>query len=164
MEEQGWRVRAEQISQVVTDALASNKRIEIEETFGTKTFLLSFAPVTLEGYVNIYAKDITERKKSEAEREIMIEFLRITNTCNDTRGLVKSTLGFFQKQSGCEAVGIRLKEGDDYPYYETRGFLPEHVLLENKLCATRRSRMRNSRLQRRPSYRMHVRKHFVRKI
>ena len=97
--------------------------------------MFSFAPVTCECYVNIYANDITERKKSEAEREIMIEFLRITNTCNDTRGLVKATLGFFQKQSGCEAVGIRLKEGDDYPYYETKGFRPEHVLLENNLCA-----------------------------
>ena len=44
-------------------------------------------------------------------------------------------MAFFKKQSGCEAVGIRLKEGEDYPYYETKGFPPEHVLLENKLCA-----------------------------
>jgi len=28
-----------------------------------------------------------------------------------------------------------LKEGADYPYYETRGFSPEHVKLENRLCA-----------------------------
>ena len=79
------------------DALASNKSIELEETRGTKIFSLSFASVILEGYVNIYANDITERKKSEAEREITIKFLRITNTCNDTRGLVKATLGFLQK-------------------------------------------------------------------
>jgi two-component system cell cycle sensor histidine kinase/response regulator CckA len=36
--------------------------------------------------------------------------------------------------SGCTAVGIRLKEGDDFPYYETRGFPPEFVELERYLC------------------------------
>ena len=78
--------------------------------------------------------DITERKKAEAEREIMIEFLKITNASFGTRNLIRAALEFFQKRSGCEAVGVRLKDGDDFPYYETRGFPPEHVLLENKLC------------------------------
>jgi signal transduction histidine kinase/CheY-like chemotaxis protein len=49
--------------------------------------------------------------------------------------MIRNAATFFQEQSGCEAVGIRLKEGDDYPYYETRGFPPEFVLLENRLCA-----------------------------
>ena len=87
----------EHISQIVADALASNKKIEIEESFESKTFLLSFAPVIMEGYVNIYANDITERKKSETEREILIEFLKITNTCIGTRELVKASCGFFQE-------------------------------------------------------------------
>ncbi len=55
----------EHISQVVTGALASDKRVEVEETFGAKTFSLLFVPVILEGYVNIYGNDITERKKAE---------------------------------------------------------------------------------------------------
>ena len=79
--------------------------------------------------------DITERKKAEAERQLMIEFLRIANVTTSTRDLIKASANLFQKQSGCEAVGIRLKKGDDYPYYETRGFPPEHVRLENRLCA-----------------------------
>jgi len=82
------------------------------------------------------AVPINERKKAEVEREITIEFLRIANITTNTRDLIKATVDFLQRQSGCDAVGIRLKEGDDYPYYETRGFPPEHVLLENKLCAT----------------------------
>ncbi len=130
----------EHISRVVASVLASDRRIEIEETFGAKTFSLLFAPVTLEGYVNIYANDITERKKSETEREIMVEFLRIANATNGTHDLIKAAVDFFQKQSGCEAVGVRLKEGDDYPYFETRGFPPEHVQLENKLCASDEAR------------------------
>ena len=86
------------------------------------------------GYFAVIFEDITERKKAESEREIMIQFLKIANAANSTRDLVKLTVDFFQKQSGCQAVGIRLKEGYDYPYYETMGFPPEHVLLENKLC------------------------------
>ncbi len=55
----------EHISRVVADALASDKRVEVEETFGDKIFSILFAPVILEGYVNIYANEITERKKAE---------------------------------------------------------------------------------------------------
>jgi PAS domain S-box-containing protein len=55
----------EHISQVVADALASHKRVEVEETFGAKTFSFLFVPVILEGYVNIYGNDITVRKKAE---------------------------------------------------------------------------------------------------
>ena len=81
------------------------------------------------------AVPINERKKAEAEREVMIEFLKIASVATSTHDLIKASADFFQKQSGCEAVGIRLKKGDDYPYYETRGFPPEHVRLENRLCA-----------------------------
>ena len=116
-----------QISQIVTDALASKKRIELEETFGTNTFSFLFVPVTSEGYVNVYANDVTERKKTETEREIMVEFLRIANATTGSHDLINGALDFFQKQCGCEAVGIRLKEGDEYPYYVTRGFPPERV-------------------------------------
>ncbi|MGA2523757.1 MAG: PAS domain S-box protein [Candidatus Bathyarchaeia archaeon] len=55
----------DQICKLVTDALTSKMRIEIEETYGAKTFSLLFAPVSLEDYVNIYATEITERKKAE---------------------------------------------------------------------------------------------------
>ncbi|HUK84774.1 MAG TPA: PAS domain S-box protein, partial [Candidatus Acidoferrum sp.] len=55
----------EHISQAVANALASDKRIEIEETYGNKALLFLFVPITTEGYVNIYANDITERKKTE---------------------------------------------------------------------------------------------------
>ena len=60
----------EHIIRDVTDALALEKRDEVEETFGAKnfeakTFSLLFAPVTAGGYVNIYANDITERKRTE---------------------------------------------------------------------------------------------------
>jgi PAS domain S-box-containing protein len=44
-------------------------------------------------------------------------------------------IGQLQEVSGCEAVGIRLRRGDDYPYFETKGFPERFVQLENSLCA-----------------------------
>ncbi len=74
------------------------------------------------GYFAAVFEDVTERKKTETEREIMGEFLRIANAATGSQDLIEGALDFFQKQCGCEAVGIRLKKGDDYPYYETKGF------------------------------------------
>lgn len=87
------------------------------------------------GYFAAVLEDISESKKAQFEREIMVEFLRIANGTTSTHELVKAAVDFFQKQCGCEAVGIRLKEGDEYPYYVTRGFPPEHIRLENQICA-----------------------------
>ncbi|MCW4028440.1 MAG: PAS domain S-box protein [Candidatus Bathyarchaeota archaeon] len=86
------------------------------------------------GYLAMLYEDISDRKKYEAEQQLMIEFLKFANQTSDTQELIRLTVDFFQKQSGCDAVGIRLKQGEDYPYYETRGFPPEHILLENHLC------------------------------
>jgi PAS domain S-box-containing protein len=78
--------------------------------------------------------DVTERKHAERERELTIEFLQLVNKSTGTRDLIRTAATFFQQRSGCEAVGIRLKDGDDYPYYEARGFSEEFLLLENSLC------------------------------
>ena len=75
-----------------------------------------------------------DRKRAEWEREIAIEFLRLVNASSDTRQLVAAAVRFFQEQSGCEAVGIRLRDGDDYPFFETHGFSNDFAQLENSLC------------------------------
>jgi PAS domain S-box-containing protein len=79
--------------------------------------------------------DITSLKNAEKEQEATVEFLRLLNTCKTKEEMVRGATEFFQRQSGCEAVGIRLREGDDYPYFETRGFPREFVSAENYLCA-----------------------------
>ena len=75
-----------------------------------------------------------ERRRGQREREITIEFLRIVNECAGMRDLIRAVAIFFQKQSGCRSVGIRLREGDDYPYFETLGFPEDFVKTENSLC------------------------------
>ena len=79
--------------------------------------------------------DITERKRMELESEVTVELLELINNSTATSDLVRAAATFFQKRSGCEAVGIRLREGADFPYFEARGFPEEFILPGNGLCA-----------------------------
>jgi PAS domain S-box-containing protein len=104
-EDEGWRLRKDG-TRFWANAVISALRDETGRLRG-------FTKVT---------RDVTEQRRAQQEREITIAFLRMVNNSTGTRELVRSAATFFQKQSGCEAVGIRLHEGEDYPYYEARGF------------------------------------------
>ncbi|MDR3555429.1 MAG: PAS domain S-box protein [Syntrophobacteraceae bacterium] len=99
-----------------------------------KHFRISVSSPKPGRFVTVF-EDITGSKRMEMERETAVEFLRLVNHNSTTADLVRGASIFFQRQSGCEAVGIRLKDGDDYPYCEARGFAPEFILLENSLCS-----------------------------
>jgi|GEM_PF-508833 len=79
--------------------------------------------------------DIADRKRYEEESEATLGLLGILTAPSDTRGMLQSLTGFLQQWSGCDAVGVRLREGDDFPYYETRGFPQTFVQAESRLCA-----------------------------
>jgi len=80
------------------------------------------------------ARNITKSKRKELARSLTIELLELVNASNNTRSLIQTALTFFQQHSGCDSVGIRLCEGDDFPYYESRGFPQEFIQKENSLC------------------------------
>ena len=67
--------------------------------------------------------DITERKRAEQERETTVEFLRLVNESKGTASLIHSAVSFFREHSGFEAVGIRIRDRDDYPISKHVGFL-----------------------------------------
>ena len=82
----------------------------------------------------IYAADITDHKKDQWERETAAAFLRLVNESRNTLELVQAATAFFQERASVEAVGIRLPDEHDYPYYESRGFPAEFVRAESRLC------------------------------
>ena len=49
--------------------------------------------------------------------------------------LITDIIILIQVETGIESVGIRLKQGLDFPYYFTRGFSSDFVEKENYLCA-----------------------------
>ncbi len=48
---------------------------------------------------------------------------------------VREILAELKEYTGLEAVGIRLRSGEDYPYYTTIGFPDHFISLENFLCS-----------------------------
>lgn len=88
-----------------------------------------------DGMLICFGRDITEKKIIIKEKELTYNLLELLNTKTDMRELMGHVLDFMYKISDCEAVGIRLKDGDDYPYYETKGFSERFVKAEKYLCA-----------------------------
>ncbi len=79
--------------------------------------------------------DITERKHVEKEREAVIEIFKLINSKDQRYDFIQAVTMYLHEWLGCEAVGIRLKEDNDYPYYVTRGFPAYFVKAEKFLCA-----------------------------
>lgn len=80
-------------------------------------------------------QDITERKQASARDRVAREVLELLNRPQGSTDTVRDILQLIQKNSGFEAVGIRLREGDDFPYYETNGFSEDFIRAERYLCA-----------------------------
>jgi len=80
------------------------------------------------------ARDITHRRLADQERELSIEFLRRINTSATPRELARGIVQLLQERLDCHAVGVRLREGDDFPYLESRGFTQEFRAAESHLC------------------------------
>jgi len=79
-------------------------------------------------------QDITDRKRNESEREITLRLLKHLNTNEGLHELLSGVVQAIKNWSGFEAVGIRIKEGEDYPYFESSGFPADFVEKENTLC------------------------------
>jgi len=87
-----------------------------------------------EGRIVSFARDISARKRADEERDATVRMLKLISQPNGLDALMREVSILLRDWSGCSAVGIRLKDGDDYPYFETRGFPPEFVELERHLC------------------------------
>ncbi|SLM30049.1 putative Histidine kinase [Desulfamplus magnetovallimortis] len=82
----------------------------------------------------VIGQDITERYRYESERDITLLILQNLNSEGDLHSLIKGIVDLIQSWSGFEAVGIRLKDNEDYPYFETKGFPAAFIEAERRLC------------------------------
>ncbi|HEX7498715.1 MAG TPA: PAS domain S-box protein, partial [Polyangia bacterium] len=88
-----------------------------------------------EGRIMAFARDISARKRAEEEHDATVRMLRVINQPNSLDALMREVTVLLRDWSGCSAVGIRLSDGEDFPYYETRGFPPSFVQGERYLCS-----------------------------
>ncbi len=79
-------------------------------------------------------RDVTKEKLAEYEKEITIKLLSVINKHSHINSLLKEVVPLLEQWSGCSSIGIRLKRGEDYPYYITQGFDKIFVEKEKSLC------------------------------
>ena len=79
-------------------------------------------------------QDITEQKQSENNERLAHEILNILNRNEDSETMIGAIIRTIKKNTGFDAIGIRLKEGDDFPYFKTEGFDEDFVEAERYLC------------------------------
>lgn len=80
-------------------------------------------------------QEITKHKHEEARQKLAAQVLELLTPHDLQPSKLRDTLHLIHAYSGIEAVGLRLQEGEDYPYYETAGFSKQFVIAENVLCA-----------------------------
>ena len=80
-------------------------------------------------------RDITKRKLAETYGDISREVLHILNEPGGLRNAIQRVLATIKTRTGFDAVGIRLQEGEDYPYFVQEGFAADFLRTENSLMA-----------------------------
>lgn len=82
---------------------------------------------------NVTAIDITERRQQEKMAEMSRLVLHLLAENESFEKTMQQVCKIVENYTGVDAVGIRFKEGDDYPYISTCGFTQEFLEKENSL-------------------------------
>jgi|GEM_PF-1930272 len=117
----------------------------VAETRTAEEFETSFEAMGKSFHISVFSPekgrfatvfvDISERKKTETNQDLVKEILGVLNRGGELHALTLETLRTIRESGGFDAVGLRMKSGDDYPYYEQIGFSGEFQHREDFLCA-----------------------------
>lgn len=78
--------------------------------------------------------NVAERNKVELRTKLRMNILNTINKSENWHDSIEMIIGELKEFTGFEAVAIRLQEGEDYPYYVTKGFPAFFVKAEKYLC------------------------------
>ena len=76
---------------------------------------------------------IADRRQAERHQQLAAEILGILNDPSALTDAINRILASIKRETGFEAVGIRLRSGDDFPYFVQEGFSNDFLLTENTL-------------------------------
>ena len=78
-------------------------------------------------------------RQAEAHQQLVTQILEILNQTEKKTDAIRDILGLIKEFTDTEAIGIRLREAEDFPYYETRGFTKTFIEAERLLCTRGKS-------------------------
>jgi len=79
--------------------------------------------------------DTTERKKAEERQVLRLQIVKIFQRQESLERTCKKIVSLLKGHLNCDVVALRMRGGDDYPYYTGDGFSQEFIKSENHLCA-----------------------------
>jgi PAS domain S-box-containing protein len=83
-------------------------------------------------------QEIERLRRVLAQREPLDRLTAAALDCikaeTGTPDLLREIVTRIARETGFDAVGLRLREGNDFPYFQTRGFSEDFIRLENSLC------------------------------
>ena len=77
----------------------------------------------------------TALRRAEHYQFLMARILEILNHSSALADSISPILAVIKRETGFDAVGIRLRSGDDFPYFIQSGFSHDFLLSENSLIA-----------------------------
>jgi len=80
-------------------------------------------------------RDITERKQADKNQRLAVRVMQRLNQPSTHLDAIEDILRIVREDTGFDAAAIRLREGDDFPYFMVSGFSEEFVQAERYLCA-----------------------------
>ncbi len=122
---------------LVSGSIGEEKAVELLK-MGVWDFVLKESLTRLVPTIERSLKDMEEqraRKTAETAQKATVELLRLCNLADNLPGLMQELMHYFRQTTGCEAIGVRLRDGADFPYYVTLGFSEAFVLAEKYLCS-----------------------------
>ncbi|MFA7344501.1 MAG: response regulator [Terrimicrobiaceae bacterium] len=78
-------------------------------------------------------QELAERKRAEIYREMGREILQILSEPEDFSACLRRVLSVLKTRTGVDALGIRLQDGEDFPYIVQEGFSRSFLRTENTL-------------------------------
>ena len=81
------------------------------------------------------AHDITARKRAERLMGATSEILEIIASPRSVRATAEAIVDALKRATGLEAVGLRLQQGEDFPFLAAVGYSEEFLRAENDLVA-----------------------------
>jgi PAS domain S-box-containing protein len=109
--------------------LSTSEGRKIDVEFVSNVYLVDNQKV-----IQCNIRDITERRQSRDRDRLTRDVLEVLNRQGAATDLIRDILLLIKQGTDTEAVGIRLKEEDDFPYFETNGFPDHFVKMERTLC------------------------------
>jgi PAS domain S-box-containing protein len=104
----------------------------------TRQYLSIYAYSPLPGEFTAMFTDVTERKREETYRSMGQDILQVLNEYENHKEAIKRVIDIIKSATGVDAVGIRLQDEDDFPYFYQEGFPQDFLLKENSLLTRTR--------------------------